>query len=124
MNVETMKRNKKSPFDKHLSNSHFEQGSLMNAKISGWNFDEKQDIFRGWKVFLHEILISYSEELMQWRNLVELTLAEIKVNIIRNELYCIKFLLIRGTENVMTLILCYSCQKLHNLNFAMKKQTR
>ena len=48
----------------------------MNAKISGRNFDEKQDICRGSKVFLHEILISYSEELMQWRNLVRLTLAK------------------------------------------------
>lgn len=33
--------NGESLFGKHFSNGYYGQESLMDAKISGWNFDEK-----------------------------------------------------------------------------------
>lgn len=95
-----MREIKESPFDKHLSNSYFEQELLLEAKISGWKFDENR-LFAVSKVYLHEILISYSRELIQWGGLGRPELnKKIKVNTISNEPYAIMFLLIMCTEKV------------------------
>lgn len=37
--------NRKSSFEKHHSNNCFRQESTMAAKISGWMYDEKWDIY-------------------------------------------------------------------------------
>lgn len=44
----------KSPFDSHNSCDCFRKERLIDVKISGWKFDEKQDIF---KISLHKLLV-------------------------------------------------------------------
>lgn len=46
--------NRKSPFEKYHNNGYFTQELLVDAKISGWQYDEKQGIYTILK-YLHRI---------------------------------------------------------------------
>lgn len=54
ISVEGMREIEKSPWE-HYSNKCYRQDSWINAKISGWNFKEKQDIPK----YLPQIFTSY-----------------------------------------------------------------